>query len=83
MRRASGIKWYTCKVADKSLEHFLFHDFYHERQLVEDNLIVFSIALETSCKPVKSKFDKAYYSNINDGTYFSSSRQKFRALNIL
>ena len=22
---------------DKSLEHFLFHDFYHERQLVEDN----------------------------------------------
>ena len=25
------------KVVDESLEHFLFHDFYHERQFVEDN----------------------------------------------
>ena len=53
------------KVADKNLEHFLFYDFIYEAQVLEDNQIEISIALETGCTLVLSEFFKLSFSNIN------------------
>ena len=57
-------------MADKILEHFLFRDFFCEGQLVWDNWIVISIALEKSYKPVVEEFFEPSFSDLNDGNVF-------------